>query len=214
MKKIRKLKIEWLWSSSEEKFYSNLCIGKTLHVCCGKSKLGDVRVDIKPQDKDVRFMDYRNLEFPDLSFDTVICDPPWAKTEAVDKGLKWLHELSRVARKKIIIIHHHFFTIKNFKLTEAYCVRYRGILWKVCGVYNRTVFPMDTSLINKLERLKEKYGSFEGNISWETLRKEGFDFSDKEKLRLKHIAPNDLMTVATPYGISFHPEFCGKEKPK
>jgi len=83
-------------------------------------------------------MDYRNLEFPNLSFDTAICDPPWGKTEGFDKGLKWLKELERVAKKRIILIHHHFLTIPNFVLEEAYCVRSHGSrLWKVVGVYKR-----------------------------------------------------------------------------
>ena len=138
--KLQKLKIEWCWDKSEEDFYSSLCIGRTLHVCCGKSKLGDVRVDVKPKDEGVRFMDYHNLEFKDLSFDTALCDPPWGKRggEGFDKGLKWLHELERVAKKRIIVIHHHFLTIPNFKLVQAYCLRsHSSRLWKVVGVYDR-----------------------------------------------------------------------------
>jgi len=141
--KLKRLQKLWIWEDWEEKFYASKCLGKTLHVCCGESKFGDVRVDIQPHDEDVLCMDYRNLEFADMSFDTVICDPPWGKREALDKGLKWLNELKRVARKRVIIIHNSFFTLKNFKLTEAWCVRAKGLLWKVCGIYDRIEYPLD-----------------------------------------------------------------------
>jgi len=146
--KLKNLKKLWIWEKPEEDFYASKCVGRTLHVCCGKSKLGDVRVDIKPQAEGVITMDYRKLEFPDMSFDTVICDPPWFKADrfAVIKGnpsLRWLLELKRVAKKRIIIIHHHFFTIRNFKLVEAWCLRTKGLLWKVCGIYDRIEYPLN-----------------------------------------------------------------------
>ena len=47
---------------------------------------------------DGRFVigDITDLPFKDKSFDTVICDPPWAKRERLDAGLsgKWLNPSS------------------------------------------------------------------------------------------------------------------------
>jgi hypothetical protein len=37
-----------LWNDSIEDVLRGLFIGKTLHVCCGKSALGDVRIDADP----------------------------------------------------------------------------------------------------------------------------------------------------------------------
>ena len=132
--KFRKL---WAWSKEEEAFYKKHCPGKVLHVCCGQSKFGDVRTDLYPQDPGVIWADYRNLPFEDRSFDTVLCDPPWAKRERLDAGLSWLFELSRVARKRIVLIHNTIFKIPGFSFKYGYAVNARGILWKVVGIYER-----------------------------------------------------------------------------
>jgi len=143
--KSRKVKLRqaWIWKRGEELFYRSKIIGYCLHVCCGKSKLGDVRVDLYPQDKATSKADYRHLPFRDLSFDTVICDPPWGKSEALDKGLRWLLELKRVARKRVIIIHNTIFKIPQFELKEVWCVNAAGILWKICSIYDRHTYPLE-----------------------------------------------------------------------
>ena len=41
------------------------------------SVLGDVKLDIMPQSKDVIKGDVRHLPFKPNTFDTVLCDPPW-----------------------------------------------------------------------------------------------------------------------------------------
>lgn len=118
-----------LWPASIEAFLPTLFIGKTLHVCCGKSMIGDVRLD----------NDYNN--FPDIccdaskmqqivgdnEFDTVLCDPPY------NGKFRWNHdllcELARVANKRLIF--QHWFIPANkfglykkaqdkFHLTSAY----------------------------------------------------------------------------------------------
>ena len=132
--KFRKL---WAWEKNEEEFYKQFCEGRVLHVCCGQSKFGDVRVDIEPQDPGVLKADYRHLPFKNKSFDTVICDPPWAKRERLDAGLSWLFELARIARKRIVLVHNTVFSIKGFKLSYGYAVNSRGLLWKVMMVYDR-----------------------------------------------------------------------------
>jgi len=53
----------------------DLCEGYTLHVCCGESKLGDVRIDLEKQ-ADVKASMY-HLPVKRACFDTVVCDPPW-----------------------------------------------------------------------------------------------------------------------------------------
>ena len=70
--------------------------------------------------------------------------------------------------------------------------------------------PKAPTLIQKHERLRRKYGDYKGNISWEVLEREGFKFTDEEKIRLRRIARKDEMTVQTPFGITF----LGKPKAK
>lgn len=51
--KLQKLRVLWEYDQEEERFYETLLKGRTLHVCCGKSRMGDVRVDIRPQAPEV-----------------------------------------------------------------------------------------------------------------------------------------------------------------
>ena len=91
-----------LWPDAIETFLNTLLIGKSLHVCCGKSKLGDVRLDLYEQDIDIK-ADAVNMPVESDSFDTVLCDPPY------NGKFQWNHdllkELARVARQRIIFQH-------------------------------------------------------------------------------------------------------------
>jgi hypothetical protein len=125
----------WTWRKDEEDFYRRQCLGSTLHVCCGKSFLGDVRLDIEATGAANVLGDYRHLPFRDKSFDTVICDPPWAKRERLDAGLSWIFELRRVARRRIVIVHNTVFSIPGTELLRSWAVRSRGLLWKTVHVH-------------------------------------------------------------------------------
>lgn len=101
-----------LWPKVIEKFIGSLLIGKSLHVCCGKSTLGDLRVDMFEDTADLK-ADARKMPLPDKSFDTVLCDPPY------NGKLQWNHdllcELARLAKTRIIF--QHWFmpgTLKGF----------------------------------------------------------------------------------------------------
>lgn len=92
-----------LWPERVEEFIETLLIPRTLHVCCGKSLLGDVRVDNDPANKPDLVADANNLPFADGEFETVLCDPPY------NGKMQWNHdllcELSRVASKRIVFQH-------------------------------------------------------------------------------------------------------------
>lgn len=94
-----------LWNDSIENVLSDLFIGKTLHVCCGKSLLGDVRLDIDESHSPDIICDAANMKnwVDDNEFDTVLCDPPY------NGKFQWNHdllsELSRVAKSRIIFQH-------------------------------------------------------------------------------------------------------------
>lgn len=113
-----------LWTGEIEGFLRSRFIGTVLHVCCGKSQLGDIRVDLFEKDVDV-LCDGARLPFPDRSFGTVLCEPPY------NGKFRWMHdllsELVRVAAKRLIF--QHWFCPVNrtgqhkkvhvYQLTEA-----------------------------------------------------------------------------------------------
>ena len=93
-----------LWHDEIEEFLKTLLLGRSIHVCCGKSTLGDVRLDLNEPNADIH-CDASNMrcEVPDDSFDTALCDPPY------NGSFQWNHdllcELSRVASRRIIFQH-------------------------------------------------------------------------------------------------------------
>ena len=92
-----------LWPEAVSDVLQTLLIPKSLHVCSGKSMLGDVRVDLDPANKPDVVADANDLPFEDASFESVLCDPPY------NGKFQWNHdllkELSRVASKRIIFQH-------------------------------------------------------------------------------------------------------------
>ena len=92
-----------LWPEEVEQAIKERLIGQSLHVCCGKSKLGDVRLDMDPLVEPDMVGDATNLPFENESFGTVLCDPPY------NGQFQWNHdmlkELARVAKQRIIFQH-------------------------------------------------------------------------------------------------------------
>lgn len=91
-----------LWPKEVEDFLQSLFIGKTLHLCCGMSKLGDVRLDLYADGVDF-VEDAAHTHFNDQEFDTVLCDPPY------NGNFRWNHdllvEISRLAKQRFIFQH-------------------------------------------------------------------------------------------------------------
>lgn len=119
-----------LWSDDIEDVLEKRFIGKTIHICCGKSKLGDVRVDLDKSHNPDIICDANNLSLyvKDNEYETALCDPPY------NGKFQWQHdmlkELSRIASKRIIF--QHWFLPANkygyyrkyqekFELTELLC---------------------------------------------------------------------------------------------
>jgi hypothetical protein len=92
-----------LWPEAVQEFLTTQLISKSLHVCCGKSMLGDVRFDSDPVNKPDFVGDAARLPFDDESFESVLCDPPYNGVFQWNHDL--LNELSRVAKQRIIFQH-------------------------------------------------------------------------------------------------------------
>ena len=83
----------WQFPTSTEDFIKKHAKGKILHVCCGSSNLGDVRIDRWKQEnqKSDGFIiaDMFHLPIKPQLFDTVICDPIWNLGYHVRHKLIW-----------------------------------------------------------------------------------------------------------------------------
>lgn len=92
-----------LWPDSIQDFLITQFIGNTLHVCCGASQIGNVRLDLDIEHTPSTICDASKLCIKNDSFETVLCDPPY------NGKFQWNHdllkELSRVASKRIIFQH-------------------------------------------------------------------------------------------------------------
>lgn len=93
------LQANWIHPPDVERWLGKMAIGRTLNVCCGMSKVGEVRVDIDPNTNRTQMGDLFDLGFATRSFDTVICDPPFQYFNR----FKWLLKLSDIADKRIIV---------------------------------------------------------------------------------------------------------------
>lgn len=93
-----------LWPKDVENFLNEQLIPVTLHVCCGKSQLGDVRLDLYEPEVDI-CADAARLPFGNESFDTVISDALYNSKFQWDHDL--LSEMARVAKNRII--HQNWF---------------------------------------------------------------------------------------------------------
>ena len=97
--------------------------------------------------------------------------------------------------QKALTAEKHANRIKDFHIKQGYSVEIKR--------EDRKVEQETETLVQKHERLRKNYGDYKGNISWEVLEKEGFKFTDDEKIRLRLITRREEMIVQTPFGITF-----------
>jgi hypothetical protein len=69
----------FLWEKEVEDFIKTRIKGYSLNVPCGKSQLGDIRLDVDPNLSMRGAYDFfkDKIPFEKNTFDTVISDPPW-----------------------------------------------------------------------------------------------------------------------------------------
>ena len=96
----------FVWEKEVEEFVKSEMKGYTLNVPCGKSQLGDERLDIDENLSMRKAYDmFKNkLPFPNNVFDTVISDPPWAMGHYLRPRL--FFELVRVCKIGGMIIYN------------------------------------------------------------------------------------------------------------
>lgn len=69
----------FMWEKEIEDFVKDRITGYSLNVPCGKSKIGDVRLDLDPNLSMKEAYDFfkDKLPYKHNTFDTIISDPPW-----------------------------------------------------------------------------------------------------------------------------------------
>ena len=93
------LQANWIHPKGVEVWLRKMAIGKTLNVCCGMSRVGEVRVDIDPKSNRTVEGDLFNLSFKAKSFDTVICDPPFS----LYNKFRWIRKLTDLAICRLLL---------------------------------------------------------------------------------------------------------------
>jgi len=143
MKKETKLQSCWVWNETVENFVKSRIKGYSLNVCAGKSSLGDVKIDLDPQDKSIIRGDMKKLSFGSNTFDTVIEDPPW-KIGFYDRW-KPFFECVRVCKVGGIIIYNAYWLPQS-----------DDVVLKECFVRSDQPFT-NASIIAVFEKIKDRY---------------------------------------------------------
>jgi len=120
MEKKTKLQKCWIWNDTVTSFVKKRITGYSLNVCAGKSDIGDVKIDLDPQDRSVIKGDFKFLKFEDNTFDTIISDPPW-KIGYYDRW-KPFFECVRVVKVGGLIIYNAYWLPQSddVELLECY----------------------------------------------------------------------------------------------
>ena len=107
---------------------AELIEGSTLHVCCGSSGLGDVRIDLHTE-ADVK-ADMFHLPFRRETFDTVLCDPPWNLPYHV--RFKLLYELRDVLKPggRLIFNSLWFPHVRGLEVDPVIWIGVPGVSWR------------------------------------------------------------------------------------
>ena len=146
MKKPLIFQANWHWPKRIEELMKSKVRGFSLHVCSGASELGDIKVDIEPQNKDTIKADARHLPFKPNTFDTVLCDPPWH----LPYHLRWklLYEIRDVCKWNGNIIFNSLWLpgIKHTELIEV--------------IVSRNGFPNNCSLIGTYHKFQHQLETF------------------------------------------------------
>ena len=97
------LKTTWIHSDYLEQWLIEFVKdGSCLNVCCGKSNVGNKRLDINLDSNATEYGDLFKLDYPENSFDYVYCDPPFNYYVTGDNRFRWQQELFKICKKALI----------------------------------------------------------------------------------------------------------------
>ena len=112
----------WRWPKKAIALMQRELIPPVLHVPCGSAPdIGDLSIDLY-MEADIT-ADMNHLPIRSRSFNTVLSDPPWINPK--QWTTKWVRELARVSRKRVIIRSGQFFYSlpRPWKIIRSwYCV--------------------------------------------------------------------------------------------
>ncbi len=109
---------DWSWGHRMDKHLKDFSKGLfTLNFPCGKSKVGNVRVDILPELKPDIIADLKHPPFIDGAFECFICDPPYS----LFNRFMWLLKLKDLSSG--------YFLLSTPKLAPVFRGFKRKIIW-------------------------------------------------------------------------------------
>jgi len=115
----------WSWPQQVEDFIGARAEGYTVHVMCGESQLGDLRIDKFVETADIRADVFDGLPIENEVADSVICDPPWDMDYTLKPKL--IAELRRIIKFGGILIFNAPWCPKcpGLALEEIWCPTYQ-----------------------------------------------------------------------------------------
>ena len=127
----------WRFNLDEENFIKKSLIGRSLNVCCGKSRLGNIRVDLDEKHNPDLVCDYFHLPYKQCEFNTVIFDPPFQDFWKL--GLNHaLQKIGKLASKRFIVKGYLFIAhIQGFDLPDIEIFYEPNKKLKILQIYNR-----------------------------------------------------------------------------
>ena len=138
-----KLIDSWVWNETVNDFVKSKIQGYSLNACAGKSQLGDVKIDLDPQDRSVIKADMKALPFSCETFDTVIQDPPW-KIGYYDRWKPFL-ECVRVCKVGGKIIYNAYW------IPDSKAVELKEVIVRQDSAFT------NTSVISIFQKVTNKY---------------------------------------------------------
>jgi len=120
------------------------CLGTVLNVCSGKSRLGDLLIDLDPTTNPDLVADCKHLPIRDNSFDTVMIDPPYQYFVTGSDRFRWFNRLADIARKRVILsIGQIAIRLNKFTLTDITAVITNTFFVRLWYIYDRKQFDLD-----------------------------------------------------------------------
>lgn len=146
----------WRWNHHEECLVRKWILGSSIHICCGMSKVGDIRFDIESSVKPDILGDILHNDLQSNFKDSVISDPPW------NLGFtpRYWKELKRIAKKRIIVISlSQMMEGRDWHKThEEVIKRQNGFQVKVLTVYDRQSHNLESFTNETTKTLSRKCG--------------------------------------------------------